>query len=169
MIYNHRSNWDPMLLMSEFTDYDLNLITKPENFKIPIMGPFIRKSGFIPINRKDSREGLKAIIKGIDYIKNDQYSIVIAPEGTRNKTLEKPLLDFRPGSFKIAYKAEVPIVAVLVTNTEKIHKNFPLRRTKVKVEIMEVIPYEDYKDRTTVELSKEIHEQMLEKLTKETN
>ncbi len=167
MVYNHRSNWDPMLLMSEFIDYGMNFVTKPENFNTPAMGPFIRKSGFIPIDRNDSRKALTAILKSIDYIKKDQYSIAIAPEGTRNKKLETPLLDFKPGSLKIAYKAEVPIITVLITETEKIHKNFPLRRTKVTVDIMEVIPYDDYKDKNTVELSKEIHDKMLEKLTKE--
>ncbi len=168
IVYNHRSNFDPMLLMSEFINYEIIYITKPENFNTPIMGSFIRKSGFIPINRNDSREGLKTILKSIDLIKNDKCSIAIAPEGTRNKTLEKPLLDFHPGSFKIAYKAQVPIVVACITNTEKIHKRFP-RRTKVTVEIMETIPYDDYKDKTTVELSKELHEQMLEHITKEAN
>jgi 1-acyl-sn-glycerol-3-phosphate acyltransferase len=169
MVFNHRSNWDPMVLMSEFRKYNLYFVTKPSNLNIPIAGPFMHRGGFIPVNREDNKEGLKSIVKATKIIQSNYGSIGIAPEGTRNKKLEKPLLDFHAGSFKIATKTNCPIVVAKVMNCEKIHKNFPFKRTRVIIEILDVLEYEDFKDKSTVEISSEVHNMMEESIGKETN
>lgn len=46
------------------------------------------------------KEGLKTILTGIDYLKAGT-SIVIFPEGTRNKSIDG-VLPFHAGSFKLA-------------------------------------------------------------------
>ena len=167
LIFNHRSNWDPMVLMKVLYHKHVFFITKPSNFNIPIAGPMMKKAGFISINRENNKEGLKSILKAIDIISKDVGSIGIAPEGTRNKTLETPLLPFHPGSFKIAFKTECPIVIAKVTNCEKIHKNFPFKRTRVSIEILDTMIYNNYKDKTTVDLSNEIYEMMLDSYRKD--
>lgn len=59
------------------------------------------------LDRNDTREGLKTILEGIDYIKKG-ISIVIFPEGTTSHTLD--LLPFKEGSFKFAEKTGCKII-----------------------------------------------------------
>ena len=70
------------------------------------------------LDRKDLRKGLEMVLTAIDKVKNG-ISIFIYPEGTRNKTNE-PLGEFHKGSFKIAQKADCPIVPVVVNHTRDI-------------------------------------------------
>lgn len=153
VVYNHTSNFDPMIIMDKIKD--IYCITKPENKKIPIVGAYINKAGYISIDRSNDAEGMKAILKAINYLKNDYGSICVAPEGTRSKTLE--LLPFHPGCFNIAKRAEVPILVVGLKNTFDIHKNFLKRFTHVKMDIISVINPEEFKDLSTIEISNIVH------------
>ena len=75
----------------------------------------------------------------------------IFPEGTRSRGGE--LLPFHAGSFKIAQKANVPLVTTSVSGTEKIKKNLFRRPTDVYLDILEVIPADKVKSMSTVELA----------------
>jgi len=153
IVYNHISNFDPMIIMAHLKD--VYCITKPENKKIPIVGKFINKAGFISINRSNDAEGMKSILKAISYIENDYGSICIAPEGTRSKTLE--LLPFHPGCFNIAKRTCTPILVIGVKNTNMIHKNFPMKLTKVNMDILNVIKPEEFSELSTLEISNYVH------------
>lgn len=166
IVYNHKSNFDPMLIAWYLRKCQLISISKHANFDIPICGPFMKAMDYIEINRESAREGALTISKAIKYITSDTYSICIAPEGTRNKT-EEILLPFHSGSFKIATKSKCPIIVLCMTNTFKIHKNFPFKKTKVAFEILDVLYYDDYKDLTTTEISDNIREQILNRLLEE--
>lgn len=154
IIYNHTSNYDPMLIMDYLRRDRIICVTKPSNIKIPIAGPFIYRAGYIPINREDAKEGTKAIMKAVDMMKNNYGSIAIAPEGKRMK--DGHLGDFHPGSLQIAYHAHAPIVVCCFKGAVNIHKNFLKKFTKVNMDILEVFDYESYKDISSVELTRKI-------------
>ena len=153
IVYNHTSNFDPMIIMDKFRR--VICVTKPENKKAPIAGPFIHKSGFISINRDDDKEGIKAIQTAIEYIEKGYGQICIAPEGTRSKTLE--LLPFHPGAFNIAKRAEVPILCIGLKNTHMIHKNVLKRFTKVNMDVLALIEPSEFMELSTVDISNKIH------------
>lgn len=151
IVTNHISNFDPMVVMKTYHRKKIFCVTKYGNLKIPVCGPYIYKAGFIPIDRENPKEGLKAIKKAVSYLDNKVGSIYICPEGTRSK--DGLLHEFHPGSFKIALWSKKPIVLISVKNTDMIHKNFPLKRTKVDLNVLKVIQYDEYKDMTAVDLS----------------
>lgn len=159
LVTNHKSNFDPMIECMVLKKYNLIQISKPENFKIPICGPFMKRCCYLSINREDNREAVKTILNAAKKIKEGTFSVGIAPEGTRNKE-GVGLLPFKAGSFKIGYKAEAPLVICTIKNTEKIHKNVPFKRTHVIMHIVDVIPYENYKDLSTQALSDEVRNKM---------
>ncbi|MBO7403158.1 MAG: 1-acyl-sn-glycerol-3-phosphate acyltransferase [Lachnospiraceae bacterium] len=165
LVSNHRSNFDPIVTWHVLEKYDLAYISKFENFKVPIWGRIIRKCCFLGINRTDAREGLKTIIKAVKLLKADEVSIGIYPEGTRSK--DARLSQFHAGSFKTAQQAGVPVVVMTVRGTEKIHKNFPFRKSNVNVDILEVIPAEEAKALKTQELSEKVREIMRANLPEE--
>ena len=151
VISNHLSNFDPMLIIYSLKKHPMICITKKENEKLPICGKFIYNAGFISLDRSDAHQAVKAIKKAADFIANDWGNIHICPEGTRSKSGE--LLEFHPGSFKIAMKAKSPIVVCCLQNTNQIHKHFPWKRTYVNLTILDILEYQDYENLNSTQLS----------------
>lgn len=164
LVANHLSNFDPITCLSKFGKNDLVFVSKPENFNLPIAGGWIYKAGFLAIDRENAKNALVTINKAADYLKNQVVSIGIFPEGTRNKT-EEPLLEFKNGAFKIATKAQVPIVVVTLKNTRKVQKNFPLKKTDIYMDV-EVISAEEVKESKTAQLSDRVYKIMMDNLAK---
>ena len=154
IIYNHISNFDPMLIMNKVKR--LICITKYGNKKAPIAGGMIHRAGYITIDREHDNEGIKAITKAIEYINTHEASICVSPEGTRSKDLT--LLPFHPGTFNIAKRTNVPIVCVGIKNTNLIHKNFPKKFTKAKCDVIHIMQPEEYYELSTVEIANQLHQ-----------
>ena len=101
---NHRGFFDVILALA----------------KVPGLRLWMRNINCVFLDRENPREGIKAILKGIQNI-NNGTSMFICPEGTRNTGEE--LLPFKPGSLKIAEKSGCPVVPVAVTHAEKVFEN----------------------------------------------
>ena len=130
---------------------------------MPLINRYLYKICFMPIDREDLKQSLKVIKQSVKYIQEDQCSIGIYPEGTRNTT-EEPILPCKAGSMKIAYLSKTPIVVMTVVNTDKVVKNFLLKRTHVYIRICKVIPYEEYKDMDTQDLASYVENIMKENI-----
>jgi len=159
-VCNHRSNFDPIISRWVLWKQEVAFISKPENFKIPIAKQMITRCRFMSIDRENPRSSMKTLLKAIDYIKNDRGSIGIYPEGTRSKNCK--LLPFHDGIFKVAQKANVPIVVGTLVGTEQIKKRFPFRRTVVHFDIVDVITPE--KGQTSHELAEQVRTLMSDKI-----
>ena len=146
-VSNHRSNFDPIVTWYAFRKWKIAFVSKPSNFKIPFFGRIIRKCCFMAIDREDPRNAISTIHKAADLLGKQVVSVGIYPEGTRSKTCA--LLPFHNGVFKIAQKAEVPIVVLCVSGTEKIAKRTPFRPTDVYLDVLEVFPGENIKETKT--------------------
>ena len=151
IVSNHRSGFDPLTLEVALGKRGLAFISKPSNLKIPFVGKLAYGGCFLPIDRENDRKALKTILTAVDYIKKDFCSMGIYPEGTRSKTGE--LLPFHAGSFKIAQKANVPLVIACTSGSEQVMHNCLLRTTQVKLHILEVLPAEKVKAMNTQELA----------------
>lgn len=159
LVSNHRSNFDPILTWHVLRKYDLAFLSKEENMHIFTFGKIIRKCCFMAIDRKNPRNALKTLMKSAELIKNNEVSIAIYPEGTRN--MKGGLLPFHNGIFKVAQMAEVPIIVMSITGTENIHKNFPFRKTDVNLKILDVIDVNTVKKLKTSELSEIAREKII--------
>ena len=151
LICNHRSSFDPIATMYALRDYNVSFISKPSNLKIPIVGKLAWGACYLPINREDNREALKTILQAAEYLRTDQCSMCIYPEGTRSHGTD--MLPFHAGSFKIAQKAGVPLVIASIDGTENVTKNILRRPTHVTLKILEVIDAETVKAEKTADLA----------------
>lgn len=151
LICNHRSSFDPIATMYALRDYNVSFISKPSNLRIPIVGKIAWGACYLPINREDNREALKTILQAAEYLRTDQCSMCIYPEGTRSHGTE--MLPFHSGSFKIAQKAGVPLVIASIEGTENVAKNVLRRPTTVTLKILEVIDAETVKSEKTNSLA----------------
>jgi 1-acyl-sn-glycerol-3-phosphate acyltransferase len=170
LINNHISNFDQMALLDILPKKyrPIIFISKPQNMKLPIAGPFVERAGYIPINRENPKKGLEAINKAVDFINRYDVPIGISPEGTRNKTKEI-MLPFHPGSFKIAYKANCPVVVCSIKNTNLVHKNTPFKHTTIYVNILDVIYPKQFENMNTIELSEICRNKIIEDLIRKEN
>ena len=110
---NHQSYFDIIIsysLMPRLTGY----VAKKEIEKIPLLRTWMKYLYCLFLDRDDIREGMKTIVQGIEYIKND-ISIAIFPEGTTSK--DGVLLSFHEGSLKFAEKSGCKIVPMVQNNT----------------------------------------------------
>ena len=151
IVSNHCSKFDNFVQCAVLKNTQIAYISKPENFKIPLGGRFMRRGLYLPMQRGNTREELKTVMKAIENIKDDKVSIGIFPEGTRSK--DGKLQEFKPGAFKIAEKARCPIVVCSMKGTIDIHKNWPWKRTLVNMDILEVIEPSVWDSKNTVEVS----------------
>ena len=131
-VSNHRSDFD-ILIIYELLPVLTGFVSKVEVKKVPILRRWMQFNKCVFLDRDNAREGLKAILAGIDNI-NNGTSMYIAPEGTRNH--EKEMLPFKPGSLKIAEKSGCPILPIALSNTDAIFENQkPLvRKAEVTIE-----------------------------------
>lgn len=134
-IGNHRSFFDVVVTYARcpgLTGY----IAKDGVNKVPIFRIWMKRLHCIFLKRDDMKEGLKVILKAIEYVKSG-ISICIFPEGTRNKDKDNPtsLLPFKEGSFKIASKTGCKIVPMALIGTADILENhFPwIHSTDIKL------------------------------------
>lgn len=158
LVSNHRSNFDPILQWLMLPKAKLAYISKPENFNVPGYGRFIRKCCFLSINRSDPYDSYQVFNKAIDLLKSGEVSIGVYPEGTRSK--QCVLLPFHAGVFKIAQKANAPLVVMTVTGTEQIHKNTPFKKTVVHLDVIDVIPAEHVNDMKTNDLCEMVRQEI---------
>jgi 1-acyl-sn-glycerol-3-phosphate acyltransferase len=147
---NHSSLIDTPAMFA-YLPYQFKIMAKKELFYIPFMGWHLWSSGNFAIDRSDGRKtarSLRSVIEGVRAGK----SLAVFPEGTR--TSDGKLQEFKPGAFKIALRAEVPIVPVTIRGTFKLLPKTTLapRPGRVDVFIGEPIDTREYNEKRLPEL-----------------
>lgn len=160
LVCNHQHLADPGILHSRFKKSQLAFISKQENRTMPVIGKFMHKTMCQVLDRDNDRQALKVILKCIRMIKDDEVSVGVFPEGTRSR--DGKLHHFRPGVFKIAQKAEVPIVVCTINGTGPLFRNLKkLKTTHIDLHLVDVIPAEELKGKTTAEIADRVYELMI--------
>ena len=125
-----------------------------------VIGPMMHKIQCQLINRENDREALKTILKCIQILKEDKASVAVFPEGGILSEDGK-LHHFRPGEFKIAQKANVPIVVCTLKNTKDVVRNIKhLHPSSVEMKVVDVIPAEELKGVTAVDIAHRCYDLM---------
>lgn len=161
-VCNHRSGYDPMVSWCILKKHAPSFISKEENFKVPFYGRLIRRCCFMSIDRENPRNAMMTIDRASKLLQANEVSIAVYPEGTRSK--ESVLLPFHNGVFKIAQKANVPVVVLTVQGTESVKKRFPWRSTVVRLKVVGVIDAEHVKTSKTSIIADEARDMMVKDL-----
>ena len=160
LVCNHLFLADPGILLHAFRKSQLAFISKKENMTMPVVGKFMHKISCQMLDRDNDRQALKVILKCIQMIRDDEVSVGVFPEGYTSK--DGKLHPFRSGVFKIAQKANVPIVVCTIQGTREIFRNAKkLKRTDVRLHLVEVIPAEELKGLSTVEIGDRVYGAMI--------
>lgn len=159
LVCNHCSNIDPVILLGYFPDSQLAFISKRENKDMFLVGKLMHKLLCQLINRENDREALKTIINCINILKEDKASIAVFPEGYIHD--DRKFHHFRNGVFKIAQKANVPIVVCTMTNTaDSISNLLHLKPSHIDLHLLEVIPAQELQGVNTAQIGQRIYDLM---------
>jgi 1-acyl-sn-glycerol-3-phosphate acyltransferase len=133
---NHQSFLDIFAMSRQRRE--MKWIAKEEVFKIPFFGLYFRLSGDIPVLRGDRESGGAALTRARWYLDHGM-PVMIFPEGTRSR--DGKMGPFKPGAFRLAIEAQVPIVPVAVTGSAYgMPKGSPwIRPTLVLVRVLDPI------------------------------
>ena len=166
LVCNHQHMADVGVLISKFKKSKIAFISKQENRDMPVIGKFMHRTSSQMLDREDDRQALRVILKCIQMIKDNEVSVAVFPEGTRSKTGK--LLPFRNGAFKIAQKANVPIVVCTINGTGPLFHNLKkLKTTHIDLHLVDVIQPEELKGKTTAEIGQRVYEMMIGDLGEE--
>lgn len=164
---NHRSFFDIVLTYARCPNLT-GYVAKKEILKVPLLSRWMKFLYCLFLDRDDVKAGLKTILTAIEYIKNG-ISIMIFPEGTRNKNVsDTELLPFHEGSFKIATKSGCPIIPVCISNSSALFEDHFPKVTPAHVIIeygRPIYPRELSREELKF-LGKTVQEQMTETLKK---
>ncbi len=164
-VANHLHEFDPAVMVAMLPDAELGFIGKKEIRQLyPPIARAMNKLHCLFIDRENNREAVKTILAAAQLLKNDTVSVGLFPEGYCSKDGE--LQPMRSGSFKIAYRAQVPVVVCTLVGTEKIVKNMFRRRTDVYFDILECVPYEWFADQPTNALGDRVYAEMKENIAR---
>lgn len=157
-VSNHQGNFDFLVILANI-DKSIGFLAKKEILKIIIVSNWMKKMHCVFIDRSDIKESLKAINEGIDNVKKG-YSMVIFPEGTRSKSSD--MGEFKKGALKLATKANVPIVPLVIDKTYKAFEegHGKLKKAVVDFSILEPIDVASMDRKQKAELSEILREKI---------
>lgn len=99
----HTSNWDwvAMLLLTWSDGVQARVLIKRELFRGPL-APLLRATGGIPLDRKNPGETVRSLLA--EARKDDEFLLVLAAEGTRDKAEY-----WKSGFYRIAQQTGLPV------------------------------------------------------------
>ena len=163
LVCNHCNNIDPVILLDKFAGHQVAFISKKENRDMFLVGKMMHKLQCQLIDRENDREALKTILKCVQILKDDKASIGVFPEGYILP--HRKLHAFRPGVFKIAQKANVPIVVCTLKDTANAIVNLlHYRPSEIELSVLQVIEPEEFAGKKTVQIAEEIYRMMAQDL-----
>ncbi len=130
---NHRSYFD-IIILQTLSKTPMAFVAKKEFRSYPLLPLYMDDIGCLFLDRENVRASLKTIADGTDCMTKG-LSLGLFPEGTRNHG--DTLLPFKAGGYRMADKAECPIVVMALTNFGRIfeeNKFHFIRRRHVIIE-----------------------------------
>lgn len=155
LMSNHQSTFDPVMIVASF-DQPMTFVSKIENKKIPLVSQYAQLLKVIFFDR-DSREGNIAMLREVLSFLNNNYSVLIFPEGTRSKS--KQMNPLKNGSVQPAKLAKTPILPVTLVNSYLFDSN-PNKEKVLKIHYGKLIQPELFKTNNLDEITKLVEQEI---------
>ena len=159
-ISNHQNNYDLFTVPAMVPKNCVSLGKKSLKW-IPFFGQLYWLSGNILIDRANRSKAAGTISKAAEKIKQKGLSVWVFPEGTRS--YGRGLLPFKTGAFHTALSADVPIVPVCMSTTDKTIKLNRWDNGTIYIEMLAPISLD--KEVSAREQATQVHSIMAAKIT----
>ncbi len=128
---NHQSVMDIAALIQTIP-VQFRFVAKRELARVPFFGWAMALGGHVLIDRGDRPRAIRSLERASGQIRGGT-NVIVFPEGTRSKTGE--LHTFKKGGFHLAIAAQVPVVPVTVSGSQRITPKHSLRIESGEVKI----------------------------------
>lgn len=108
----HQSAWDTIVFFLLLPHPVF--VLKKELMGIPMVGWYLKKNGFIAVDRSGGMETLRKLLKDTRKTLDEGRSVVIFPEGTRTRPGMKA--EYQPGISALYSQAQAPVVPVALNS-----------------------------------------------------
>lgn len=112
VVSNHESHCDAFLI--SFLGWEMKWLAKRSLFRIPVIGWLMGLAGDVALTRGDRKSGNAAMQQMRQYLRRGM-PVFFFPEGTR--AVSSAMLPFKPGAFRLALEAGVPVIPLAVAGT----------------------------------------------------
>jgi 1-acyl-sn-glycerol-3-phosphate acyltransferase len=162
MVMNHNSGVD--IFAAYKIPLNFRWVSKREVFRVPFMGPLLTIHGDIPIERGNPSKAMAKVLSLGKLWLSRGASVAIFPEGTRSKTGE--INRFKLGAFNLAKEAEVEILPIVMTGTNKMfRKGWLMNWTNhVAIRVLKPISVEQVAATDVKDMAQQVHDSMVEAL-----
>ncbi|MGE3804353.1 MAG: lysophospholipid acyltransferase family protein [Gemmataceae bacterium] len=119
LVANHQSSTDIMALGALAVPF--KWVSKKEAFKLPFIGWNMWLNQYVSVDRGNVRSVRQTLAECRAWL-GKGASLLMFPEGTRSK--DGNMHEFHTGSFKLAIKADCPVVPIVVDGTFPIYQGW---------------------------------------------
>ncbi|GAA4866484.1 1-acylglycerol-3-phosphate O-acyltransferase [Actinomycetospora straminea] len=159
-VFNHQSKIDVALLMKLLRG-GFTGVAKAEAAQIPLWGAMFKLAGVAFVDRGNTRQAREALEPAVRKLRDEGWSLAIAPEGTRSPT---PRLGrFKKGAFHIALQAGVPMVPIVIHDAGEVmwRGHQTLRGGTVHVDVLPPIDTSDWSAETLTQHVEDVRERFV--------
>ena len=131
--YRHRVD---LVVVARLMRRDIIGVGKREIRDIPVVGRVMEAAGVILIDRRNSASAIEAMKQLANTMRIEGKSVCLSPEGTRAVTPK--LAEFKKGAFHLAIQAGVPVVPIVIHNSNDVQPkgDFIFHPGTVNVEVL---------------------------------
>ena len=164
LIGNHTHNMD-IALMETIIPEKLIWVAKKELGETPVIKYMLTKSDMILVDRNNKRSILQ-MIKEIKERTDRGLKVVLFPEGTRNKTDPRKMIEWKKGVKGVAEKLNLKVQPFVIINLPFAFKKHPFR---IEPQIIKVVFLESFSAKENPQWYEETKKKMQEVLDREYN
>lgn len=157
LVSNHQSLLDPPLVGGA-APRQLSFLAKAELFRVPLLGPLIRRLGARPVRREGAdAQALRTALASLEA----GEALLVFPEGTRSDTGR--VGETKPGAGLLAVLSGAPVVPVYISGTGRALPRGGVlpRPVKVRVRFGPALRFETERSGARKERYREAAEQMM--------
>ena len=134
LMSNHQSQADIAAIVSSLPrSVNFRFVAKKELVRVPIFGQVLVASGHIIIDRGNRERAVASLHRAAERIRAGT-SVIVFPEGTRSANGN--LQAFKSGPFHLAVEAQVPIIPVTVSGSQRVTPKGQIRVERGRVKIV---------------------------------
>ncbi|MBQ7896023.1 MAG: 1-acyl-sn-glycerol-3-phosphate acyltransferase [Oscillospiraceae bacterium] len=162
MYPNHQGKFDAYSIV-DTQEKPCSVVMDREMSYFPYVSEIIDTLAGKRMDINNNRQALK-IINEVAKEVGEGRRFIIFPEGAYDNKKHNSLWDFKPGCFKTATKAKVPIVPVVLVDSYKVYNSWKLTPVKCQVHYLEPIYAEEYAQMNTQQIAELVKGKIAEKL-----
>lgn len=160
LVGNHQSVVDILYLGRIFPKH-ASIMAKKELQWAPFLGMFMSLSGAVFVDRGNNAEAVRSLQAAGDYMKQNETSLWLFPEGTRSMRENHDMLPFKKGAFHAAVQAGVPVIPVVCENYWRLYRKGVFESGELKIRVLPPIPTAGLESSDVSQLAIQTREKMV--------